>query len=70
MTLHLHYAEPLSPEQREWLTTNLFQVDDNNWLDVTNYIRYFDRSRIYDFVEMICEITCVDLGFDKWEFRF
>ena len=70
MTLHLHYAQPLSPKQKEWLTTNLFQVDDNNWLDVTNYIRYFDRSRIYDFVGMICEITCVDLGFDKWEFRF
>ena len=69
MTLHLHYAKPLSSEERAWLTTNLFQVDDNNWLDVTNYIRYFDRSRIYDFVGMICEITCVDLGFDKWEFR-
>lgn len=69
MTLHLHYAEPLSPEQREWLTTNWFQVDESDWLDVTNYIRYFDKNRVNDFIGLICEITSLDLAFDKWEFR-
>lgn len=69
MTLHLHYAEPLSSEHREWLTTNLFQVDDDNWLDVTNYIRYFDKDRINEFIGLICEATSLDLAFDKWEFR-
>lgn len=69
MTLHLHYAQPLSSEQREWLTTNRYQVDDNNWLDVTNYIRYFDKNRINEFIGLICEVTSLDLAFDKWEFR-
>jgi hypothetical protein len=69
MTLHLHYAKPLSSEERSWLTTNRYQVDDNNWLDVTNYIRYFDKNRINDFIGLICEVTSLDLAFDKWEFR-
>lgn len=69
MTLHLHYAKPLSPKHREWLTTNLFQVDDNNWLDVTKYIRYFDKNRINEFIGLICEVTSLDFAFDKWEFR-
>lgn len=69
MTLHLHYAQPLSSEQREWLTTNRYRVDDDNWLDVTNYIRYFDKNRINEFIGLICEVTSLDLAFDKWEFR-
>lgn len=69
MTLHLHYAEPLSSEQREWLTTNRYRVDDDNWLDVTNYIRYFDKNRINEFIGLICEVTSMDLAFDKWELR-
>jgi hypothetical protein len=69
MTLHLHYAKPLSSEERAWLTTNWFQVDESDWLDVTNYIRYFDKNRINDFIGLICEITSLDLAFDKWELR-
>lgn len=69
MTLHLHYAKPLSSEQRKWLTTNWFQVDEADWLDVTNYIRYFDKNRINEFIGLICEVTGLDLAFDKWEFR-
>jgi hypothetical protein len=69
MTLHLHYAKPLSSEERAWLTNNWFQVDETDWLDVTDYIRYFDKNRINDFIGLICEITSLDLAFDKWEFR-
>lgn len=69
MTLHLHYAKPLSSEQREWLTANWYRVDDNNWLDVTDYIRYFDKNRINEFIVLICEATSLDLAFDKWELR-
>ena len=69
MTLHLHYAQPLSSEERAWLTTNWFKVDETDWLDVTDYIRYFDKNRINDFIGLICEITSLDLAFDKWEFR-
>ena len=69
MTLHLHYAKPLSSEQRKWLTTNWFQVDESDWLDVTNYIRYFDKNRINEFIGLICEVTSLDLAFDKWELR-
>lgn len=69
MTLHLHYAKPLSSEQRKWLTTNWFQVDESDWLDVTNYIRYFDKNRINEFIGLICEVTGMDLAFDKWELR-
>lgn len=69
MTLHLHYAKPLSPKEREWLTTNWFQVDESDWLDVTNYIRYFDKNRINEFIGLICEVTSLDLAFDKWELR-
>jgi hypothetical protein len=69
MTLHLHYAKPLSSEERAWLTNNWFKVDETDWLDVTDYIRYFDKNRINDFIGLICEITSLDLAFDKWEFR-
>ena len=69
MTLHLHYAKPLSSEQSKWLTTNWFQVDESDWLDVTNYIRYFDKNRVNEFIGLICEVTSLDLAFDKWEFR-
>jgi hypothetical protein len=69
MTLHLHYAKPLSSEERAWLTNNRFKVDETDWLDVTDYIRYFDKNRINDFIGLICEITSLDLAFDKWEFR-
>ena len=69
MTLHLHYAKPLSSEQRKWLTTNWFQVDESDWLDVTNYIRYFDKNRVNEFIGLICEVTSLDLAFDKWELR-
>ncbi len=69
MTLHLHYAKPLSSEEREWLITNLYRVDDNNWLDVTDYIRYFDKNRVNEFIGLICEVTSLDLAFDKWELR-
>jgi hypothetical protein len=69
MTLHLHYAKPLSSEERAWLTNNRFKVDETDWLDVTDYIRYFDKNRINDFIGLICEITSLDLAFDKWELR-
>lgn len=69
MTLHLHYANPLSSADREWLTTNWFKVDETDWLDVTDYIRYFDKNRVNEFIGLICEITSLDLAFDKWEFR-
>lgn len=69
MTLHLHYAESLSSEHRAWLTTNRFKVDETDWLDVTNYIRYFDKNQINEFIGLICEVTGLDLAFDKWELR-
>lgn len=69
MTLHIHFISPLSQEEKGWLSSNCFKVDNDNWLDVTNYIRYFDQSRLYDFYGLICEIIGMDTAFDKWEFR-
>lgn len=69
MTLHIHFAFPLSQEDKDWLTSNCYKVDNDNWLDVTNYIRYFDQSKLYDFYGLICEIISMDTAFDKLEFR-
>ena len=65
MILQMHISNA-TPEMRDWLDRNGY-VLSADWLDCTNYMRDFNPAKVADFCSLLCEITSVDMQFDRYQ---
>lgn len=69
MQLLFHISKP-KPKELEWLYKNQYSVNDEGWLDCTQWASAFHKDDVLSFCSLMQEITSVDLQFDKWKIEF